>query len=202
MISAQSILQVLPTKKGVHWIGGSWVPDFRVLAASERLLYHQRPRGIPSPPSVESLPVKKTTFPTAQDAETAFYEALEAADLDAMMEVWAEDEEIVCIHPGGPRLAGFADVRASWAEIFSGGRRLQVQLSHQVVLGGMMLSVHSLRESISVRGEGRSAAPVSATNVYMRSGNGWRMIVHHASPLPQGAGQHRSAEPEIPKVLH
>jgi ketosteroid isomerase-like protein len=146
--------------------------------------------------------VKKTTFPTAQDAETAFYDALEAADLDAMMEVWADDEEIVCIHPGGPRLAGFADVRASWAEIFSGGRRLQVQVSHQVVLGGMMVSVHSLRESVSVRGEGRNAAPVSATNVYMRSGNGWRMIVHHASPLPQGAGQHRAVEQEIPKVLH
>lgn len=146
--------------------------------------------------------MKKTTFPTAQDAEAAFYEALEASDLDAMMEVWADDEEIVCIHPGGPRLAGFADVRASWAEIFSGGRRLDVQVSHQVVLGGMMLAVHSVRENIAVRGEKRAAVPVSATNAYMRTGNGWRMILHHASPAPQGAAQQRPAEPETPRVLH
>ena len=41
--------------------------------------------------------MKKTTFSTAQDCEAAFYEALEACDLEAMMEVWAEDEEVVCI---------------------------------------------------------------------------------------------------------
>jgi len=28
----------------------------------------------------------------------------EAADLDAHDGVWAEDEEIVCVHPGGPGL--------------------------------------------------------------------------------------------------
>jgi len=45
-------------------------------------------------------------FPTAQDAENAFYEALERADLEGMMAVWSEDEEIVCVHPAGQRLAG------------------------------------------------------------------------------------------------
>ncbi|MCX7168975.1 MAG: nuclear transport factor 2 family protein, partial [Proteobacteria bacterium] len=39
----------------------------------------------------------KTIFPTPQDAEAAFYDALERADLEALMAVWAEDEEIVCI---------------------------------------------------------------------------------------------------------
>ena len=29
-------------------------------------------------------------FPTAQDAESAFYEALERCDLEGMMAVWAE----------------------------------------------------------------------------------------------------------------
>ena len=33
----------------------------------------------------------KPIFPTPQDAEAAFYEALERADLEAMMAVWAED---------------------------------------------------------------------------------------------------------------
>ena len=159
------------------------------MAAAAGLLYHLRA-------------MKKTTYPTAQDAEAAFYEALEAADVDAMMEIWSDDEDIVCIHPGGPRFSGFADVRASWAEIFSGGRRLDVQVSNQVVLGGMMLAVHSVRENISVKGASRSAVPVAATNAYLRTSNGWRMILHHASPAPQGATQQRTVEAETPKVLH
>jgi ketosteroid isomerase-like protein len=142
--------------------------------------------------------VKKTTFPTPQDAETAFYEALESANLDAMMEVWAEDEEIVCVHPGGPRLAGYDQVRSGWAQIFGSGQKLKVQLNNPVVLGGMMLSIHSVHENITVPGEPRARAPVAATNIYLRTGNGWRLLLHHASPVPQA--QQRQAD--SPKILH
>jgi uncharacterized protein (TIGR02246 family) len=142
--------------------------------------------------------VKKSTFPTPQDAEAAFYEALETADLEAMMEVWAEDEEVVCVHPGGPRLAGFEQVRASWAQILGSGQRLKVHISNQVVLSSMMLAIHSVHENILVQGESRARAPVAATNVYLRTGKGWRMIVHHGSPAPAGA-----REPaDSPKILH
>lgn len=142
--------------------------------------------------------MKKSTFPTPQDAEAAFYEALETADLEAMMEVWAEDEEIVCVHPGGPRLAGFEQVRASWAQILGAGRKLKVHVSNQVVLSGMMLAIHSVHENILVQGESRSRAPIAATNVYLRTGKGWRMILHHGSPAPAEA----RASAESPKILH
>jgi ketosteroid isomerase-like protein len=142
--------------------------------------------------------VKKTTFPTAQDAEAAFYEALETADLEAMMEVWAEDEEIVCIHPAGARLAGYDQVRESWSRLFGSGQKLKVHLTNQVVLSAMMLSIHSVHENILVQGETRPRAPVAATNVYLRTGNGWRMLLHHASPVPQ-APQRQS---DSPKILH
>src|ERR1700716_3763274 len=107
--------------------------------------------------------VKKSTLPTPQDAEAAFYEALEAGELDAMMEVWAEDEEIVCVHPGGARLAGYDQVRESWAQIFASGQRLKVHISNQVVLWGMMLAVHSVHENFVVRGEPRSRPPDAVT---------------------------------------
>ena len=142
--------------------------------------------------------MKKSTFPTPQDAESAFYEALEAADLEAMMEVWADDEDIVCVHPGGPRLAGFEQVRSSWAQIFGSGQRLKVQISNQVVLSGMMLAIHSVHENILVQGESRPRAAVAATNAYLRTGNGWRMILHHGSPAPVEA----RAPAESPKILH
>jgi len=145
--------------------------------------------------------VKKTTFPSPQDAESAFYEALQGADLDAMMEVWADDEEIVCVHPGGERLVGYDAVRSGWAAIASSGRRLRVQQSDLTVVSGMMVTVHSLQEHISVQGQGGAPVAVVATNIYQRTGNGWRMIVHHASALPQGNRPSQQA-PGDPKVLH
>ncbi|MGH8706086.1 MAG: YybH family protein [Burkholderiales bacterium] len=138
-------------------------------------------------------------FPTAHDAESAFYEALERADLEAMMAVWAEDEEIVCVHPAGQRLTGAEQVRESWRQMFAGGSNLRVQIAQQVAIAGMMVAVHSVHENITVAGEKRPRPPVVATNVYLRTAAGWRMIVHHASPAP-GAPAEPAAE--APKILH
>jgi len=143
--------------------------------------------------------VKKTSFQTPQDCEAGFYEALESANLEAMMEVWAEDEEIVCVHPGWPRLTGYEQIRENWAQIFRSGERLKVHLSAQVCVQGMMLSVHSLHENILVAGEPKARPPVVTTNVYLRTASGWRMVVHHGSIAPPVA----RAEPEaLPKILH
>ena len=147
--------------------------------------------------------MKKTTFLSPQEAETAFYEALERADLDAMMEVWSDDDEVSCIHPGGPRLTGYEQVRENWARIFKSGQRLQVQLSDQVIVSGLMFSVHSLHENILVRGAGGNPGArsvVVATNVFLRAGSGWRMVLHHGSPA--AAAARRELPLDAPKVLH
>jgi ketosteroid isomerase-like protein len=146
-------------------------------------------------------------FPTAQDAENAFYEALERCDLEGMMAVWAEDDDIVCIHPAGARLSGQEQVRESWTQIFAAGPRARVAVSQQLALGGTMFAVHSVFENFTLlqaprgpRLEDARPAPIVATNVYQRTAAGWRMIVHHASPAP--------AQPEPapregpPKIIH
>ena len=147
-------------------------------------------------------------FPTAQDAENAFYEALERCDLDGMMAVWSEDEEIVCVHPAGDRLTGQDQVRESWARIFAAGPRARVSIEQQAAIGGMMLAVHSVFERFTIpQGakaageENRQPLPVIATNVYLRTPAGWRMIVHHASPAPPQA-QAAPARDSGPKILH
>jgi len=149
--------------------------------------------------------LKKTVFSTPQDAEAAFYAALQRADLDAMMEVWSADDEVSCIHPGGARLTGYAQVRENWAQIFSSGQRLQIQLSDQVVVSDMACALHSLHENVLVlAGPGASAGArslVVATNVYLRTAGGWRMVLHHASPAPAPVVR-REAPLEAPKVLH
>jgi uncharacterized protein (TIGR02246 family) len=145
--------------------------------------------------------VSHRIFPTAQDAENAFYEALERGDLEGMMAVWAEDEEIICVHPTGPRLSGPDQVRESWAKIFAGGGGARVQITRQVAVTGMMIAVHSVHENFTVEGDARSQVPIVATNVYLRTAAGWRMIVHHASPAP---AQSEAAQPREapPKFLH
>ena len=143
-------------------------------------------------------------FPTAQDAENAFYEALERCDLEGMMAVWSEDDEIVCVHPGGARLTGQDQVRESWARLFAAGPQARVTIDRQVAISGMMLAVHSVFENFTLPQERASQAgqplPIIATNVYLRTAAGWRMIVHHASPAP---AQPQAAPQETgPKILH
>ena len=141
-------------------------------------------------------------FPTAQDAEAAFYEALERCDLEGMMAVWAEDEDIVCVHPAGARLTGQDQVRESWAKMFAAGPQARLAIEQQVAISGMMLAVHSVFERFTIP-QGRpeaQPAPIVATNVYLRTAAGWRMIVHHASPAP---AQPPAAPRETgPKILH
>jgi ketosteroid isomerase-like protein len=139
---------------------------------------------------------KKPFYATPQDAESAFYDALERGDLEAMMNVWAEDEEIICVHPGGSRLAGFAAVREAWRQILSRGPTMKFVLDSQVHLQSMMLSVNSVYEHITLAGEQGSRPPVVATNVYLRGALGWRMLVHHASLVPPEKAL------DLPKVLH
>jgi ketosteroid isomerase-like protein len=139
-------------------------------------------------------------FPTAQDAQNAFYEALERCDLEAMMAVWSEDEDIVCVHPAGQRLAGQAQVREVWRQMFAGGTNMRVRITQQVVIAGVMVEAHNVHENITVAGEQQPRPPMVATNVYLRTAAGWRMIVHHASPAPgQPAAE---PAPASPKILH
>ena len=140
-------------------------------------------------------------FPTAQDAQNAFYEALERSDLEGMMAVWAEDEDIVCVHTGGQRLAGQAQVREVWRQMFAGGPNMRVRISQQVVIAGVMLEVHSAHEIITVAGEPRPRPAMVATNVYLHTAAGWRMIVHHASPAA-GDTAAEPPPPATPKILH
>jgi ketosteroid isomerase-like protein len=138
----------------------------------------------------------KKIFATPQDVENAFYEALERADLELMMSLWSEDEEVVCVHPGGPRLVGYRMIYAAWQRIFEKGTQLQVSLSQQSVVTTPFAVISTLIEQIQIRGMGTATAPVATTHVIVRGPQGWRMVAHHASPVPP------DSIIETPKVLH
>ena len=125
-----------------------------------------------------------TIFTTPQDAAAAFYSAFEAKDVDAMMVAWAEDEEIVCVHPGGPRLVGFDAVRLGWEQIFAGEAKLSFRLDEIVMLETVGLALQSAIEQVTVGDDPAPRGTAIASNVFLRTPSGWRMLAHHASPAP------------------
>ena len=114
--------------------------------------------------------------------EAEFYEALRRGDLERLMALWADDDEIVCVHPGGTRIVGSAAIRASFEAIFAnGGIPVRPEQVHR--LAAMGSALHHLVERVEVRGEqGPQTAWVTATNLYLKTARGWRLASHHASP--------------------
>ena len=136
---------------------------------------------------------------SADDIEAAFYEAMQAGDLEKLMACWADEDEIVCVHPGGPRLVGAAAIRAAFDGMFSNGS-IQAWPERVRKVESLASVVHNVLERIDVNTpEGPARAWVLATNVYHRTAQGWRMVVHHASPGSQNEAPDIGA---APTVLH
>ena len=143
--------------------------------------------------------VSKLAAGSADDIESAFYEALQNADLERLMACWADDDEVVCIHPGGARLIGLGAIRSAFDALMSNGSvRVQAQAVRKIVAMGC--AIHSVRERIEITtNEGPVEVFVLATNVYLKTPQGWRMVVHHASP---SAGHESPDVTEHAPVLH
>lgn len=131
------------------------------------------------------MPTARTPpiYTSPQDVTQAFYQAFEARDIDAMMATWADDEDVVCIHPGGVRHVGYDAVRSSFEHLFSGNARLSFRLDQAVLIETVGLAMQSAVEHLRAGDEGARGAAI-ATNVLMRTPSGWRVVCHHASPSP------------------
>ena len=121
-------------------------------------------------------------YPTSRDAERAFYDAFQRADLDGMMNVWADEDAIICIHPMGPRLDGRAAIAKSWQQIFAGSTPMRFELSEVSCAVNGNLAVHCVYENIDHGAQLGERSVVLATNIYKSTDRGWRMLAHHASP--------------------
>jgi ketosteroid isomerase-like protein len=110
-----------------------------------------------------------------------------------------EDVEVVCIHPGGPRLVGAAAVRAAFEAVFSSGG-IDVRPDNVRIVNAMGSAVHSVVEKVQIQtAEGPRTGYVMATNVFVKTALGWRMVLHHASP---GTPNEPPELIETPSVLH
>ncbi len=134
----------------------------------------------------------KNMHATPEAVESAFHEALEAGDVDALMDVWSDDDEIVCIHPGGPRLVGHRAIAASWREILANGP-VAVRATEPHVLQASLASVHSVLSRVmayvkperGARSTQAVAVNLLVTHVFFKDAQGWRLVLHHASVTAQ-----------------
>ncbi len=130
------------------------------------------------------MPIVTKPLASAEDVENAFYDAIARADLEGLMALWADDEEIACIHPGAPRLQGHAAIRESWELIFERGP-VHIRPRHLHVTHNMMCAVHSVVEDVKRPDDPDwQEAHILATNVYLKTPQGWRMVLHHSSIAP------------------
>jgi uncharacterized protein (TIGR02246 family) len=144
-------------------------------------------------------PPAAVLFAAPEDVEAQFYEALQQGDLARLMALWADDDDIVCVHPGGPRLVGPRAISTAFEAIFANGG-VPVVPEQVRKLHASGTAVHHLVERISVRTDaGVQTAWVLATNVYIKTTMGWRLVAHHASP---GAPEPAPSEHEGPATLH
>ncbi len=129
---------------------------------------------------------------TAEDIEAAFYDAIGRADLDALMALWAEDEDILCIHPGAARLVGHAAIRASWEAIFERGG-VTIHPRQLLVTQNLMTAIHNIVEEVNQADNEHQELHILATNIYLKTPQGWRIAVHHASVAPGAVTTEHSA---------
>jgi ketosteroid isomerase-like protein len=148
-------------------------------------------------PKTPTPPVAPPASP--DEIEHELYEALRQGDIERLMAVWSDDEEVSCVHPGGPRVVGAAAIRVAFESIFANGA-VNAQPEKVRRLHTHACAVHSVLEHIRLMTpEGPQSGWVLATNVYVLGAHGWRLVSHHASP---GSPREVQEIAEASPVLH
>ncbi|MFF4248253.1 nuclear transport factor 2 family protein [Streptomyces sp. NPDC001822] len=140
-----------------------------------------------------------------EQANTAFYEAMERGDLDELSALWlpGEDLTVSCVHPGWPVLTGRGEVLRSYALIMADTEYIQFFLTDVGVSMTGDTALVTCTENILSGGpaeEGNDLGPlvgqlVVATNVFRRTPEGWKLWSHHGSPVLAETGEEEDEDP-------
>jgi ketosteroid isomerase-like protein len=111
-------------------------------------------------------------------ANAAFYAAFAGGDIAAMTGVWAEADDISCIHPGWPALLGPTAVLGSWRDILQTTTRPQIVCAEpQAVIDGDQGRVLCI--------EVVDGSPLATSNHFKRVAGTWRMVHHQSTPIAE-----------------
>jgi ketosteroid isomerase-like protein len=132
-------------------------------------------------------------------ANSALYDAFETGDIDLMTAVWLDEsapEVVTCVHPGWAPLHGTGPVLRSWSMIMANTSYIQFVLTDVTVSLAGDTAVVTCGENMLTGMPSTAADPAPglaggravATNVFRRTPSGWRLWVHHASPVLAAQG--------------
>jgi len=119
------------------------------------------------------------------DAESEFFAAIEALNVDRIMSCWSDSDRISLIFPGADTARGVKSVRQTWLSLEKYTSQIKVILDPLTVmrsgdmgftfLGGTIVSTHG-DETLSVE--------VYVTNIFRLEASGWKLVHHHTTPAP------------------
>jgi len=112
-------------------------------------------------------------------ANEAFYRAFNQKDAGLMELVWAEYEQVTCIHPGWNVLHGREAVLESWRAILSNPEQ------PRIVTGGATVSFFG-DLAVVISRELVAGSPLVATNIFIQQSESWRMLHHQSGPVYSG----------------
>lgn len=131
----------------------------------------------------------------ARYANESFYEAFNKRNIAAMERVWGEDENTTCVHPGWPPIKGFEPILNSWAGIFENSGNMEIKISDVQVMASEDLAwVSCIEKLYTIAESGVLVSRVFATNLFHLEGDSWKMVMHHASPVPDTKGREESSK--------
>lgn len=117
------------------------------------------------------------------------YDAIEGGDIDLMQSLWADRDDVVCVHPGAEPLRGRAAVSRSWSMVMANTGYIQFFLTDlSVAFSDDTTAVVTCTENVLAEAEGESADTFAggkavATNVFVRDRRGWLLWMRHSSPV-------------------
>lgn len=109
-------------------------------------------------------------------ANEAFYLAFTTRDLKTMEQIWSRDAPVTCVHPGWRPLLGREEVMESWVTLLGNPASPTVEFREaRAFLYGDVACV--------VGYEVIQEGVLAASNTFVKEGDGWRLVHHHASPV-------------------
>lgn len=112
-------------------------------------------------------------------ANEAFYTAFATCDADMMDDLWANRDDITCIHPGWPPLDGLDEVLGSWRCILSAESPL-------IGISDATAHIHGDVGYVICR-EHLEPGNLLATNIFARESGVWKLVHHQAGISPSDA---------------
>ena len=124
-------------------------------------------------------------------ANDAFYAAYENADLDAMRALWLERPDTTCVHPGTLAVRGTPAIHRSWALVMAHTPYIQFFLTDVSIsvlddVAAVVCTENVLTADRTTDQDAFSGTQAVATNVFVRTQEGWRLWSRHASPVLSG----------------